>query len=132
METVDIAKWRLQFQTYISPVPADLDIILERALLGSEDRSSLEPWYLCPLDLVMSIKQYRPKARYRGNAIIFAWRSDMDHVACIESSEKEGYEVVEIHFEIGNPKHLEVTARFDSVWAWLKSAIDDVQIFCRE
>ena len=119
MELVMIQEYKKAFEKYNMFLPeALLEIIENRTLTPFED-SPLYPWCLCLPDEIMRIKDLIPYCLRKRNYIIFARRCDMDQVAAINP--KVFPNVLEIHYQIGNLRFIEITDRFSSIPEWIKS-----------
>jgi hypothetical protein len=126
MEMTMLEKMKTKFMEFGYDFPNALQFIFSHNLLGEDMESSLEPWGNAWIESLAPIKKLFPKSKMKRDIFPFAKRQDMDHLACIE---KETGKVLEIHYDTGNPKFIDITDEFESVWEWLTSVIDDIQLF---
>ncbi|MCE9573644.1 MAG: hypothetical protein K8W52_10850 [Deltaproteobacteria bacterium] len=107
-------------------VPAGYRWLIDRGLVGFEADTALQPWYFLPVEQVFSVSERWPRATELASLYAFARRQDCDDIACfaVEANASQPGVVV-VHG--WTPEGYEVVARFDSIWAWLRSVVADVE-----
>lgn len=106
--------------------PTGYEWLVARGLAGFEPDTALQPWYLLPAQEVFSVSERWPRPAKCSEIYAFARRQDGDDLACFEVHQESGEpSVLLIHG--WTPEGYEVVGRFDSIWEWLRSVIDDIR-----
>jgi hypothetical protein len=106
-------------------IPKGYEWLLERALIGFEPFSPLQPWHYLDAENVFNVTTKWPQGPFKeGELIAFAKRQDCDDVACfcVKTGKVEGLVIIHGWTNQG----YEVLVRFETFWDWLKSIIDDI------
>lgn len=106
--------------------PAGYEWLVARGLAGFEPNTALQPWYLLPAEEVFSVSDRWPQPKNAGEVYAFARRQDSDDLACF-AVVQESHEPNVLLIHGWTPEGYEVVARFDSIWDWLRSVIDDIR-----
>jgi len=99
--------------------------LIDRGLAGFEPFSALQPWYLLTGDQAFSVSERWPRSDTGDEVIVaFARRQDCDDLACFECGPSDEPRVLVVHG--WTPDGYEVVARYETLWAWLKSVVNDI------
>jgi len=108
--------------------PADLDVQVQlpEGLLRIVDQGivDLTPWHVMPRDLVLK-RLHGLRQRYSRKYVPFARRQDNDDLACIDPERPQ--EIIVVHDFASEGS--EQRERFDSFWAWFRSAVEEMIAF---
>jgi hypothetical protein len=105
----------------IKDLPSEYQWIVQRGILGDKPFSQMNPWYL-----VQEVDIYEIGQEQDGNRlIVFARRQDCDDLACYLLKDGQAKEVLLIEGWTSNG--YDVLQRYENIWDWLKSVIEDIQ-----
>lgn len=105
-------------------VPAGYHWLIDRALIGYEPFTQLQPWHYLPMEHCFWASDRWPGITEK-RLFTYAKRQDCDDLACFVVSEDGTVQgVVLIHGWTGSG--FELHQEFPDFWAWLKYVVDDI------
>jgi hypothetical protein len=105
-------------------VPTGYHWLLDRALIGYEPFTQLQPWHYLPQEQCFWASDRCPGVTDK-RLLAYAKRHDCDDLACFIVTEKDEVDgVALIHGWTGNG--FELCEEFPDIWAWLKHVVDDI------
>lgn len=110
----------------LEPGDVDVPVAFPEGLrrIVEQNLVDLTPWHVMPRELAVA-RLRGLRQRYSRRYVPFARRQDNDDLACIDP-ERPG-EVVIVHDFAAEGS--ELRERFDSFWAWFRSAIEEMIAF---
>lgn len=109
--------------------------LIERKLVGFDNNSPLQPWHYLPKGWAFDLSELWPNGPGddlsnrlpKGPMRLFAFakREHDDDMACFEVVGKQTNRVVLVHG--WTPDGYTILQTFDTIWAWLKSVVDDIE-----
>lgn len=113
-------------------LPSELEELISNNQIGIEDNSPLEPWHLCGLYEVDLISKRWPKMKLENDLFPFARHQGMDQLACFVINEKRIRGVREIHYDLGNPRFVDITSEYEGIRDWFDSALRENKDWLQE
>jgi hypothetical protein len=105
-------------------LPSGYQWLLDRALVGYEPFTQLQPWHYLPLQQTFWASDRWPGVTDK-RLFVFAKRQDCDDLACfVVAADNTAQGVALIHGWTGNG--YEISKEFSDFWAWLKQVVDDI------
>lgn len=119
------------FRSHGYEPPAEYIWTATHGIIGFAEFSQLEPWHLCFVEEILPLAKRWPTFRAQHEYLPFARRQDRDELACfkLRNGKLDGYCI--LSYELGPPLHWETLNEYQSFWEWLRSAIGDVEDWCR-
>lgn len=111
-------------QSFAFQAPRAYSWLVEWGLVGFQPNTALQPWHFLPSEHIFDLSERWPNGPSKTRLVAFAKRQDCDHLACFEVSEQRARRVILVHG--WTPEGYEVMSTHDSVWAWLKTVVDDI------
>lgn len=106
------------------PLPSAFHWLAKKRVFGTEPSSQLEPWYLLPegqrywLDEAWSSDE---------KLLVFARHQGCDLLACLKLDTQTRAFMAVYVVQGWTPEGFAIIEKHGSMWAWLKSVIDDIQ-----
>jgi hypothetical protein len=104
-------------------LPSGYQWLLDRALVGYEPFTQLQPWHYLPPDQCFWASDRWPRVTDK-RLWAFAKRQDCDDLACFVAEGSIVQGIALIHGWTGNG--YEMCREFNDFWAWLKHVVDDI------
>ncbi|WP_367188819.1 hypothetical protein [Burkholderia sp. Ed8] len=105
-------------------VPSGYKWLLEKALVGYEPFTQLQPWHYLPLEQCFWASDRWPGVTDK-RLLAFAKRQDCDDLACfVVAADDSVQSIALIHGWTGSG--YELCQEFPDFWAWLKHIVDDI------
>jgi hypothetical protein len=107
-------------------VPLSYSWLVNRGLVGFTPNTALQPWYFLPHGEAFSVTDVWKSDTDKSKLFAFARRQDCDDLACFSfEGDDAPNEVVVVHG--WTPEGYAILGRYDSIWTWLKSVVDDIE-----
>jgi len=122
-----LADLQQAFRSHGVEPPAAYAWIVAHRLIGFEDASPLEPWHLCTVGEIMPLGKRWRKIKVGTELIPFARDQRGDDLACFDVDKQKVIRVCEIHYDLGPPVYVEIGSKYETIWDWLRGALDDAK-----
>ncbi|WP_152969170.1 hypothetical protein [Amantichitinum ursilacus] len=107
-----------------SKLPPGYQWMSDRALVGFEPHTQLQPWHYLPAEQCFFATERWPGVSEK-KLLAFARRQDCDDLACFIVDENGVVNGVAL-IHTWTPGGFELVAEFPDFWTWIKHVIDDI------
>lgn len=105
-------------------LPAGYQWLVDRALVGHEPFTQMQPWHYLPQEQCFWASDRWPGVTDK-RLLVFAKRQDCDDLACFIVSENNTVQGVAL-IHGWTVKGYDFCQEFNDFWAWLKHVVDDI------
>ena len=105
-------------------LPSGYKWLVDRALVGYEPFTQLQPWHYLPLDQCFWASDRWPNVTDK-RLLAFAKRQDCDDLACFIVGDRGGIQGIAL-IHGWTPSGYDFDREFTDFWAWLKYVVDEI------